>query len=66
MEEKKRLMRSRTNKMIGGVCGGIADYLNLDPTVVRVAYVLLSFFTVFAGVIVYIILWMIMPQEGAI
>lgn len=65
MEEKKRLMRSRTDKMIAGVCGGIANYLNLDPTIVRVAYVLLSIFTVFAGALAYIILWLIMPEEKA-
>ncbi|MDF9830727.1 phage shock protein C [Parabacteroides sp. PF5-6] len=56
-------MRSRTEKMIGGVCGGIAKYLDIDPTIARVAYVLLSVFTVFAGAIVYLILWMIMPEE---
>jgi len=66
MEEKKRLMRSKTDKMIAGVCGGIANYLNLDPTIVRVAYVLLSIFTVFAGVLAYIILWLIMPEERTV
>lgn len=65
MEVKKRLTRSH-NKMIAGVCAGLADYLGLDPTVVRVAYVLLSIFTVFAGVIVYFILWLIMPEEGTV
>jgi len=64
MEEgKKRLMRSRTQKMIGGVCGGIAEYFDLDPTIVRVGYVLLSIFTIFAGVFAYILLWIIMPEE---
>lgn len=66
MEQKKRLMRSRTSKMIGGVCGGIANYLDIDPTIARVAYVLLSIFTVFAGAIVYLVLWMIMPEEKTI
>lgn len=67
MEEgQKRLTRSRTHKMIGGVCGGIADFLGWDPTLVRVGYVLLSVFTVFAGLLVYIILWVIMPQEGTV
>jgi len=58
-------MRSN-NKMIAGVCAGLADYMGLDPTVVRVAYVLLTIFTIFSGVILYIILWLIMPQEGTI
>ncbi len=65
MEVKRRLMRSN-NKMIAGVCAGLADYMGLDPTVVRVAYVLLTIFTIFSGVILYIILWLIMPQEGTI
>lgn len=60
---QKRLTRSTSNKMIAGVCAGLASYLNLDPTIVRVAYVLLSIFTVFAGVIVYIILWLLIPEQ---
>ena len=63
MENNKRLMRSRVNRNLAGVCGGIAEYLGLDPTAVRVAYVLLTFFTCFSGVLVYIILWLIMPEQ---
>lgn len=59
--EKKRLTRS-DNKMIGGVCAGIADYLNLDPTVVRVLYVLMIFFAGF-GILLYFILWLVMPKK---
>ncbi|MCC8144600.1 MAG: PspC domain-containing protein [Tannerellaceae bacterium] len=59
---KKRLTRSN-NKMIAGVCAGIAEYFDLDPTVVRVGYVLLSIFTAFAGVSVYLILWIVMPEK---
>lgn len=57
----KRLVKS-SDKMIAGVCGGLANYLDLDPTVVRVAYVLLSLFTCFAGVLVYLILALLMPN----
>jgi phage shock protein PspC (stress-responsive transcriptional regulator) len=64
MDVKRKLTRS-DNKMIAGVCSGIADYLGWDPTVVRVAYILLSIFTFFSGVIVYLILWIVMPSEGA-
>lgn len=60
--EKKRLTRS-DNKMIGGVCAGIADYLNWDPTVVRVLYVLMIFFAGF-GILLYFILWLVMPKKG--
>ncbi|MDL2266259.1 PspC domain-containing protein, partial [Parabacteroides sp. OttesenSCG-928-G21] len=42
--------------------GGIADYFGWDPTLVRIGYALLSIFTVFAGVLVYIILWLVMPK----
>ncbi len=60
----KKLYRSRNSKMLAGVCGGLADYLNMDPTVVRVLYALLSFFSAaFPGIIVYIILALIIPEE---
>jgi phage shock protein PspC (stress-responsive transcriptional regulator) len=50
--------------MIAGVCGGIARWLGWDPTVVRILYVLVSFFSAaFPGIIVYIILWAVMPEE---
>jgi phage shock protein PspC (stress-responsive transcriptional regulator) len=54
MNEKK-LRRTSNDKMIGGVCGGLAEYFGLDSTLVRVAYVLLSICTAFSGVLVYLI-----------
>ncbi|MGM9758649.1 MAG: PspC domain-containing protein [Parabacteroides sp.] len=60
----KKLRRSN-NKMLAGVCGGLADYFDLDPTVIRIVYVLLSIFTAFAGVLIYLILWLVMPKEQA-
>ncbi|MCK4943508.1 MAG: PspC domain-containing protein [Candidatus Aminicenantes bacterium] len=60
----KKLMRSRKNKMIAGVCGGIAEYFNQDPTLVRIIYVLVSIFSIaFPGILVYIILWLIIPES---
>jgi phage shock protein PspC (stress-responsive transcriptional regulator) len=60
------LYRSHQHKMIAGVCGGIADWLGWRPTVVRVAYVVLSIASVgFPGTIAYIILWLAMPKEPA-
>ena len=56
----KKLIRSN-NKMIGGVCAGIADYLGLDPTIVRIVWVLMLFFAGF-GILLYLILWIIMPK----
>jgi phage shock protein C len=61
----KRLTRSATDKMLCGVCGGIAEYLDVDPTVIRVAYVALSLFSAaFPGLILYIVLALIIPQKG--
>jgi len=58
----ERKLRRSTNQMIAGVCAGIAEYFNVDPTAVRVAYVLLSIISAgFPGTLLYIILWMIMP-----
>jgi phage shock protein C len=58
------LYRSRSNKMIAGVCGGIAEWLGWTPTAVRVAYVIISILSVgFPGTIAYVILWLVMPQE---
>jgi phage shock protein PspC (stress-responsive transcriptional regulator) len=56
----KKLMRSRTDKMIGGVCGGLARYLEIDSTVVRVIFALALFFGG-AGGLLYLILWFVMP-----
>lgn len=52
----KKLQRSSTDSMLGGVCGGLANYFDFDPTLVRVAYVLLSVCTAFSGVLAYILL----------
>lgn len=58
----RRLTRSNRSKMIAGVCGGLAEYLNMDPTVMRVLYVLVSVLSAaFPGVIAYIVLMFLMP-----
>jgi phage shock protein PspC (stress-responsive transcriptional regulator) len=66
MDEPKRLYRSSTDKMIGGVCGGIAEYFTLDPTLVRIGYILLTFFTIFSGFLAYIILWIVVPKRKSL
>jgi phage shock protein C len=58
----KKLYRSRTDVMIAGVCGGLAKYLDIDPTAVRLIFVLLSFLAL-GGFWIYVILWIIMPVE---
>ncbi len=58
----RRLTRSNRNKMIAGVCGGLAEYLDMDPTLMRVLYVLVSILSAaFPGIVAYIILMFLMP-----
>jgi phage shock protein C len=62
---EKRLYRSRNNRMLAGICGGIANYFNIDPVIVRIfAVICLLAFNIMA-VIAYIILIFIIPLEGA-
>jgi len=57
------LTRSRRNRMIAGVCGGLANWLGWDPTLVRVLYVVVSVISAaFPGILVYLVLWVVMPQ----
>jgi phage shock protein PspC (stress-responsive transcriptional regulator) len=59
-----KLFRSRDEKIVGGVCGGIAKHLDIDPVIVRIAWVVLSFATaVFFGIVVYIIWMIIVPEQ---
>ena len=58
------LMHVRQGKLIAGVCGGIAKWLGWDPTLVRLGYVVLTVLSVgFPGILMYILLWILMPQE---
>ncbi len=59
---QKRLYRSRTEKMIAGVCGGLGEYLGIDPTIVRIVWVLISLMAG-VGVLLYLILWVVIPLE---
>lgn len=57
--------RSRRHRILGGVCGGLADRLGWSPTLVRVLYVLGSILSVgFPGILVYIVLWIAVPERG--
>jgi phage shock protein C len=59
------LTRSRRNRMIAGVCGGIAQSLGWDPTVFRLLYVLVSVISAaFPGILVYLVLWVVMPEAS--
>ncbi len=60
---QKRLMRSAADSKIAGVCGGIAEYMDVDSTVVRLVWVLVTFFTgVVPGIIAYLVAWAVMPE----
>jgi len=58
--QRKRMYRDPDNRILGGVCGGIGAFLNIDPVILRVMFVILLFFGI--GVIIYLILWIVMPE----
>ena len=63
--EKKKLYRSMTDKKLCGVCGGIAEYFGIDPTLVRLLWVCASLFSAcFPGVLAYIVCALVMPQQN--
>lgn len=59
-----RLHRSRSDAMLGGVCAGIAEYLGIDPTIVRLFFVIFTLVNG-AAVLAYLVLWLVLPAEGA-
>jgi phage shock protein C len=63
MDIHKKLTRSK-NKVLGGVCAGFADYIGWDPVKVRLLFLVISIFSAaFPGILVYLILWIILPEE---
>ncbi len=63
--EPKKLYRSRSNRLIGGVCGGLGDFFGVDPTIVRLVFVLGALFGLGSFILLYIIMLFIVPEEGA-
>lgn len=64
MSTQRPLRRSRNNRWIAGVIGGLADYFDLSPEGLRIAYILLSLLSAaFPGLLVYIVLWLVIPNE---
>lgn len=61
---RERYVRSRTDRVLAGVCGGLAAYFDVDPTLVRVAWVVVTLFSVGLGVLAYVLLWLLAPEEG--
>lgn len=65
-DTKKALRRSRSNRMIAGVMGGLGEHYDIDPVKLRIIFVLVSIFSAaFPGIIVYLILWVLIPLEEA-
>jgi phage shock protein PspC (stress-responsive transcriptional regulator) len=59
----KKLYLSDTNRKIGGVCGGIAEYFDKDPTIIRIAFVLVAILTHGLGIIAYFVMWLVIPKK---
>lgn len=60
-----KLYRSKSNRIIAGVCGGIGEYLGIDPTLIRLLWILFSL-SIGAGLLAYIIAWIIVPEEPSV
>lgn len=58
----KRLYRSRENRMIAGICGGLGEYFEIDPTIVRLLWIL-AIFVAGGGILAYLIAWIVIPQK---
>lgn len=61
MSKSRRLYRSRSRRLLAGVCGGLAEFFGLNPTLVRIGFVFFGLFGV--GELVYLLLWLIVPKE---
>ena len=61
----KKLYRSRTDRMLGGICGGLGEMFSIDPTLIRLIFALIALFTLGTAVIVYILGWIIIPETPA-
>ena len=59
----KRLYLSDTNKKFGGVCGGLGEYFGVDPTLVRVIFILIALLSLGLGVLAYLLMWMVVPRK---
>jgi phage shock protein C len=62
MDPSEKLYRSRTNRQVAGVCGGLAERFNVDPTLMRVLFIVLAIFGG-AGIVLYIAMWIIVPEQ---
>ena len=61
MEEPRKLYRSQSQRMLAGVCGGLAEYFNVDATLIRVLFLVLAVFGG-SGLLIYVVMWLIVPD----
>ncbi len=59
----KRLFRSKNNRMLGGVCAGVGEHLDVDPTVIRLIWAVVSVLSIGTGIFIYILAWIIIPED---
>jgi len=59
----KRLYRSKKERILGGVCAGLGEHLDIDPTVIRLIWAAVSVLSLGTGIIIYILAWIIIPEE---
>ncbi len=59
----KRLYRSRKDRMLAGVCGGLGEHTDVDPNIIRLIWVIVTIFSFGIGIIVYLVAWIILPEE---
>jgi phage shock protein PspC (stress-responsive transcriptional regulator) len=63
-KETKRLVRARKGRLLAGVCSGIAEYVGIDVTVIRLIFVAVGVVTFGVGVLIYLAAWIVIPEEG--
>ena len=63
MSNERRLYRSQDNRMVGGVCAGLGEYIGIDPTVIRLLFVLGTIFGLGSLIVVYLVLLLVIPEE---
>jgi phage shock protein C len=59
----RRLFRSKKERLLGGVCAGLGEHLDVDPTVIRLIWVVVSVLSIGTGIIIYILAWIIIPED---
>jgi phage shock protein C len=60
----KKLIRTRDGRIVAGVCSGIGDYLGVDANVIRLIFALITVFTAGLGILLYLVAWVVIPEEG--